>query len=182
MSKNNEVTFVFEVCAHCGSHQWNTRHDEAKYVAMFNQTAAAIKEVMPNANCVMNKVPKPWYEKEIYCQLIPNEDDRNPYYDILPRIGAFEISTVINNVDILFYSKQMSTMWPHVPSVAKRIKEAMDDAKSTPAPQLREKWQTSGRQVRQPRMAGARLAGSSSQTMMSQSQGAATMSSQQAQS
>ena len=121
------------MCAQCGSHQWNTRHDEAKYVQYFQQTAAAVKELIPNANCVMNKVPKPWYEKEVYCQLIPNEDDRNPYYDILPRIGAFEISTVIDNVDILFYSKMMSTMWPHVPSVAKRIKEAMDDAKSIPA-------------------------------------------------
>ena len=78
----------------------------------------------------MNKVPKAWYEKEIYCQLIPNEDDNNPYYDILPRIGAFEISTVVDNVDILFYSKQMSTMWPNVPAMASRIEKAMEDIKN----------------------------------------------------
>ena len=54
---------------------------------------------------IMNKVPKPWFEKDIYCQLIPNDDDNNPYYDVLPRIGAFEISTVVDNVDILLYSK-----------------------------------------------------------------------------
>ena len=99
----------------------------------------------------MNRVPKPWYEKEIYCQLIPNEDDNNPYYDILPRIGAFEVSTVIDNVDILFYSKMMSTMWPHGPSLATRIKSYAADVGSTAASALKEKYQTSGRQVRQPR-------------------------------
>jgi hypothetical protein len=111
---------------------------------------------VPNANCVMNKVPKAWFEKEVYCQLIRNDDDKNPYYDILPRIGAFEISTVINNVDILFYSKQMSTMWPHAPSVADRIKAAMDDSTVMATPALKEKYQTAGRQVRQPRVAGLR--------------------------
>ena len=100
----------------------------------------------------MNRVPKPWYEKEVYCQLIPNDDDNNPYYDILPRIGAFEVSSVHDNVDILFYSKMMSTMWPHAPSLANRIKEfASDCASGTPIAALKEKYQTTGRQVRQPR-------------------------------
>ena len=148
---NNSITFVFEVCAQCSTHQWNTRHDEAKYAQMFADVSAAIKAEVPNATCVMNRVPKPWYEKEIYCQLIPNEDDNNPYYDILPRIGAFEVSTVIDNVDILFYSKMMSTMWPHGPSLATRIKSYAADVGSTAASALKEKYQTSGRQVRQPR-------------------------------
>ena len=76
----------------------------------------------------MNKVPKEWYEKEVYCQLIPNEDDNNPYYDILPRIGAFEISTVIDGHDILLYSKMMSSMWPNTSAVSKWIKNLIDDA------------------------------------------------------
>ena len=106
MSKaSNQITFVFEVCTNCSSHKWNTRHDEAKYLATFNHCAEVIKAIIPNATCVMNKVPKPWYEKEIYCQLIPNDDDNNPYYDVVPRTGAFEVSTVIDNVDILLYSK-----------------------------------------------------------------------------
>jgi hypothetical protein len=29
---------------------------------------------------------------DIYCQLIPNEDENMPNYEIVPRIGAFEIS------------------------------------------------------------------------------------------
>ena len=140
------VTFVFEVCAQCQTHQWNTRHDEAKYAQFFASVSAVIKEHVPNATCVMNRVPKPWYEKEIYCQLIPNEDDNNPYYDILPRIGAFEVSSVIDNVDILFYSKMMSTMWPHAPSLATRIKAFTDELGSgVPPAALKEKFQTTGR-------------------------------------
>ena len=123
-------------------------------MAVFEQVSACIKTVVPNAICVMNKVPKPWYEKEIYCQLIPNEDDNNPYYDVLPRIGAFEVSTVIDNVDILFYSKMMSTMWPHASSLATRIKDFADMNGSTAVATLKEKFQTTGRQVRQPRLRG----------------------------
>ena len=152
MASRDNITFVFEVCAQCGTHQWNTRHDEAKYASYFTNVSAMVKEILPNATCVMNKVPKPWYEKEIYCQLIPNEDDNNPYYDILPRIGAFEVSTVSDNVDILFYSKMMSTMWPHASSLAKRIKEFADAFKEgTAMNTLKDKYQTTGRQVRAPR-------------------------------
>ena len=153
---SNEMTFVFEVCAQCSGHQWNTRHDEAKYQQFFSDCANAIKAQVPNANCIMNRVPKPWYEKEVYCQLIPNEDERNPYYDILPRIGAFEVSTVVENVDILFYSKQMSTMWPHGPSLAERIRDFAADCRTMKGPALKEKYQTTGRQVRAPRQGTAR--------------------------
>ena len=45
----------------------------------------------------MNKVPKPWYDKEIYVQLIANEDEANPFYDCIPRFWAFEVSTVVDN-------------------------------------------------------------------------------------
>ena len=106
----------------------------------FNHVADTIKAVVPSAVCVMNKVPKPWFEKEIYCQLIPNDDDNNPYYDVLPRIGAFEVSTVIDNVDILFYSKQMSTMWPHASSLAKRIALFADEAGKTATAGLKERF------------------------------------------
>ena len=114
----------------------------------------------------MNRVPKPWYEKEVYCQLIPNEDDNNPYYDILPRIGAFEVSTVKDNVDILFYSKMMSTMWPHAPSLANRIKAYVDDCANTPIGAIKEKYQTTGRQVRQPRKRRGSMGSSMSMSEM----------------
>jgi len=102
----------------------------------------------------MNSVPKPWYEKETYCQLIPNEDDNNPNYDMLPRIGAFEVSTVHDNVDILFYSKMMSSMWPNPTSLAARVKEFIDESSKSPIAELKAKFQTSGRQHRAPRQSG----------------------------
>ena len=91
---DDEIVIVFEVCIHCSAHSWNTRHDEAKYLSFFEKTAACIQEFAPNTRCVMNKVPKPWYEKELYCQLVPNNDAENMFFDSVPRIGAFEISTV----------------------------------------------------------------------------------------
>ena len=69
-----EITFVFEVCSSCSTHSWNTRHNEAKYQQFFADVSSAIRAVIPEAVCVMNKVPKGWYESEIYCQLINNED------------------------------------------------------------------------------------------------------------
>ena len=139
------------MCGNCSSHQWNTRHDEAKYAQFFADVSANVKSVAPNANCIMNRVPKAWYEKEIYCQLVPNEDDNNPYYDIIPRIGAFEVSIVHDNIDILLYSKMMSTMWPHAPSLAARVNEFIEDSKKMNGSQLKEKYQTTGRQARAPR-------------------------------
>ena len=117
----------------------------------------------------MNKVPKPWYEKEIYCQLIPNDDDNNPYYDILPRIGAFEVSTVIHNTDILFYSKMMTSMWPHGGSLADRIGQFIEDAKVMGASALKNKYQTTGRQTKQPRARTNRSALSTAGTVMGRS-------------
>jgi hypothetical protein len=37
-------------------------------------------------------VPKLWAHSDIYCQLIPNEDEAQPYYEVVPRIGTFEVS------------------------------------------------------------------------------------------
>jgi hypothetical protein len=54
--------------------------------------AAKIKEIVPEAIVVINRAPKEWVDFEIYCQLIPNEDEKDPYYGIVPRTGAFEVS------------------------------------------------------------------------------------------
>ena len=93
----------------------------------------------------MNRVPKRWAEKDIYCQLIANEDDNNPYYDVVPRPYAFEVSTVTNDSeDILFYSKLMSRAWPHTKALAQRIKAFVDDVNAK-TKGLKEKYFTSGR-------------------------------------
>ena len=46
----------------------------------------------PGINVLINEVPKPWVDYEIYCQLIPNTDPNTSTYKILPRIGSFEVS------------------------------------------------------------------------------------------
>ena len=54
--------------------------------------AAKIQEVTPGTVVLINEVPKPWVDYEIYCQLIPNSDPNMHTYKILPRIGSFEVS------------------------------------------------------------------------------------------
>ena len=100
----------------------------------------------------MNKVPKPWAEKETYCQLIPNRDANNPDYDVLPRMGAFEISTVFDNVDILFFSKIMSRMWPDAAAVCDRLKAFAADTRTMNGAQLKAKYQTKGEHKPQARV------------------------------
>ena len=71
-------------------------------------------------------MPKDWYEKEIYCQLLPNDDDDSDVYDMIPRIGAFEVSLVVDDVDILLYSKMICTLWPNVEVLGQRISQLVD--------------------------------------------------------
>ena len=69
-------------------------HNKGEYDRFYEACKGTIVEAIPNAKCLFNEVPKPWFEQDIYCQLIPNEDDKNPNYGVLPRLGAFEVSTV----------------------------------------------------------------------------------------
>ena len=123
----SKPVFVIEHCVDCRAHAWNTRHDESKYSGMAGSLGLAIKEVLPDATILINQVPKAWYEKEIYCQLIPNDDANTDVYDMIPRIGAFEVSTVAAhggvNDSILLYSKMIGGMWPHWNALANRAEE-----------------------------------------------------------
>ena len=144
MVDSREVTFVFEVCA--GQH-WSRRIDETKYQKVFAEVSAAIRAVVPQANCVMNKVPKRWAEKDIYCQLVANEDDNNPYYDMVPRPYAFEVSTVTNDSqDILFFSKLLSLMWPHRNTLSNKIAAFLEEVSmNISGAELRSKYFTDGK-------------------------------------
>ena len=125
------LTFVFEVCTNCQLHRWHSRHNEAQYRAAFDAIANAILEQAPDSICLFNMVPKAWHEKDLYQQLIPNSDQKNPYYDFQPRLGAFEVSTVINGtVDILFFSKTKRKSWPNVKEVIKGISNFIDLAQT----------------------------------------------------
>jgi len=80
--------------------------------------------------------------------MVANDDEREMFYDRVPRIGAFEVSTVINGTDILIYSKMMSSMWPHVRALTVRCKELIDNKDSTATAALKDKFQTKGLQNR----------------------------------
>jgi len=52
--------------------------------------------------------------EDIYCQLIPNEDKSVKCYDMIPRIGALEVSYK----GIAIFSKMMSSVWPNYDAVS----------------------------------------------------------------
>jgi hypothetical protein len=90
----------------------------------------------------MNEVPKSWAMQETYCQLIPSNDDSRPCYQMIPRIGAFEVSYK----GVLIFSKLLTSVWPHVPSVAKHIANMINDSNGGMNDNaLRNKYQTDGK-------------------------------------
>jgi len=122
--EKQKTVFVIEHCENCPSHKWNTRHDEKQYKNYAISCAAAIKELVPDTEVVFNLVPKEYAMSEIYCQLIPNDDPNQPFYEMVPRIGAFEIS--VNGV--LLFSKMLSKIWPNPQSVAGRCQRLCEVA------------------------------------------------------
>lgn len=88
-----------------------------------------------------NAVPKQWAMDDSYCQLIPNDDDDMDCYEMVPRIGAFEVTFK----GVIIYSKLLSKMWPNVHTVAKYIIQMLKEShKGSSVPNLRQKFQTSG--------------------------------------
>ena len=118
---------VIEHCLNCNAHNWNNRHDENKYSGYAMNVAEAIKERLPNAQIFINEIPKKFMFSDNYTQLIPDNPNRDDTYPMLPRIGAFEVSSVIapdrNQGDVLFYSKLMSSCWPHIGNLAARVED-----------------------------------------------------------
>ena len=91
-SNAKDRIFVIEVCANCKDHHWNTRHDEAKYNKYYNDSKSftdqfierlliklvvslAIVERVPYAIIMRNQIPKSYLDFDLYCNLIPNEND-----------------------------------------------------------------------------------------------------------
>ena len=89
-----------------------------------------IQAQVPGAQVLFNQVPKEWYNHDIYCQLVPDDDENCHVYSMLPRLGAFEVSTVRDGTAILLYSKLASTLWPHIPALCQRISEYVEDVQA----------------------------------------------------
>ena len=54
--------------------------------------SSAIVEKIPNALTMRNQIPKAYLPYDLYCNLIPNADPNTPYFQQVPRTGAFEVS------------------------------------------------------------------------------------------
>ena len=54
--------------------------------------SAAITQRLPGALVLRNQIPKNYLHYDIYCNLIPNEDESVTVYDQVPRTGSFEVS------------------------------------------------------------------------------------------
>jgi len=78
--------------------------------------AASISAAVPGAIVQKNQVPKAWAMADIYCQLIPNDDEANINFDMMPRLWSFEVSYK----GVLVYSKLLSLMWPSFTAVSNR--------------------------------------------------------------
>ena len=113
--------FVIEHCKDCSTHGWNTRHNERKYLEFAVNLANSIKEHVPSAMILFNQVPKAWFQSNLYCQLISNNDQTNDVYDVMPRLGSFEVSTVWKGVDTLIYSKLLVKMWPNTVALGVKV-------------------------------------------------------------
>lgn len=162
--QNNKI-FVIEHCENCGTHQWNTRHNEGQYKQMAMGVAESLVANIPGSEVIFNKVPKEYAMSDIYCQLIANEDGNNPFYDVQPRIGAFEVSY---NGTLLF-SKCLSGVWPHFQGLANRCSQVVQAAEQGQDISV---FQTTGAIVKQSRRGGksATMGASNGATIMQMQQ------------
>jgi hypothetical protein len=123
MNQNSETVFVVECCQNCKEHAWNTRHDEAKYQEYFQKIASAIIEKIPNAMVMKNQIPREYLSYDLYNNLIPNDDEDTPYFQQVPRIGAFEVSFK----GMLVFSKLKGGYWPNCELVANKCYLTVED-------------------------------------------------------
>ena len=119
-----EPIFVFEVCRDCKKHSTYTRHKEEKYQAYFDEMKAAILSEYPQGQVMLNDKPKEWP------QMKGERSSRN--YEnanrLLPRLGAFEISALVDNQRILLFSKLKSMVWPDSRLMMSTIKRLVEKA------------------------------------------------------
>ena len=110
-AQDEEIVMIIEHCVHCSAHGWNTRHDEAKYLGHAKRLGDLINSIDPNIKVLFNQVPKDWHKFSIYYQLIHNNDKDLEVFDIIPKLGSFEVSTVVKvngqEAEVLIFSKML---------------------------------------------------------------------------
>ena len=68
--------------------------------------SSAIISRLPNAVVLRNQIPKSYVQYDLYCNLVPNEDEGSPIYDWVPRTGSFEVSYkgMVSSIEIFLKS------------------------------------------------------------------------------
>jgi len=63
-----------------------------------------------------NQIPKEYVDFDLYCNLVPNQDEHCPTYQQVPRTGAFEVSYK----GFLIFSKIQNGYWPNTELVSNK--------------------------------------------------------------
>jgi hypothetical protein len=141
---------VIEQCSNCASHNWNNRHVEAKYQAYTAEVSEQLNAKIPGVQIFVNCIPKAFVNSDNYQNLIMGSET-DPTYQMVPRLGAFEVSAYLHpkvgGSDVLFFSKLMSQCWPSAPLLGKRIEECWEEAvagNGEGLPDIASKYQTNG--------------------------------------
>ena len=80
-----------------------------------------------------NEIPEPWHHHYSYNKFDMPVGDKHfcpirrltDIAEVQP--WAFEVSTVVDDVKIVFYSKLMSLQWPHYGALCKRMESFQED-------------------------------------------------------
>lgn len=101
--------------------------------------AEQIRELFPNkpVTVLFNQVPKRWAEHDAYCQLIPDFEEENLVYDMMPRLGTFEVTYK----GIIVFSKLLTNIWPSLNNVSKKLGQLFENEDNLDPYQLRERFQ-----------------------------------------
>ena len=90
----NQIIFVVEACNDCPNHHMTTWHKVEQYINKYIAVADALQTDYPGSPVLLNQVPKNWHQHPLYVQLIANNDADCNLFDMVPRLGSFEVSTV----------------------------------------------------------------------------------------
>lgn len=142
-------TFIIDYCFNCSQHNWNTRHNEAKYLSVAQSVETAIKAALPNAdmNCRAghfsfdmlesmsvagaNSTYQPTEhifriaERVLHQrpQPAPGRTDMQFIKMDTPAIGGMEV--YFNGVRL--FSKIQSGLWPHIDLLAQKCVKVYND-------------------------------------------------------
>ena len=66
MKSSLDNVYIVEFCQNCRTHNWNTRHEEARYKNYAQEMADCISKTISGSVVYQNQIPKEWVDHEIY--------------------------------------------------------------------------------------------------------------------